>query len=117
MNSTLIQKDVETHSLLADGGKTVDEMLERVGQMGRFQTTRLAMYFLILCAPTFQFLNMFFLAAEPPWQCVRNSSACKLNGSFMVGDADYDFRCKINRSEWEYARYEGPHESIVSEVS
>ena len=35
----------------------------------------------------------------------------------MVGDADYDFRCKINRSEWEYARYEGPHESIVSEVS
>lgn len=92
-------------------------MLQRIGQMGRFQISRFAMYSLMMFALTFQYLNMFFLAAEPPWKCVENSTACKLNGSFVVGDADYDFRCKINRSEWEYARYEGPHDSIVSEVS
>jgi hypothetical protein len=98
-------------------GKTVDEILEQIGQMGRFQISRLSMFCFLMFPATFQILNMYFLAAEAPWQCVENSTECKLNGSFVVGDYDYDFRCKINRSEWEYARYEGPHDSIVSEAS
>ena len=98
-------------------GKTVDEILEEIGQMGRFQISRLVMFCFLIFPPTFQFLNMYFIAAEGPWQCVKNSTECRLNGSFVVGDDDYDFRCKINRSEWEYASYEGPRDSIVSEVS
>ena len=98
-------------------GKTVDEILEQVGEFGRFQISRLAMFAFLMFPPTFHILNMYFLAAEAPWQCVKNSTACKLNGSFVAGDDDYDFRCKINRSEWEYADYEGPKETIISEVS
>ena len=94
---------------------TVDEILGQIGEMGRFQISRLAMFCFLMVSPAFQFLNMYFLAAEAPWQCVKNSTACQLNGSFTVGHPD--FRCKINRSDWEYARYEGPHDSVVSEVS
>ena len=95
---------------------TIDEILEQIGEMGRFQISRLAMFCLIMVAPAFQFLNMYFLAAEAPWQCAQNSTVCKLNGSFTVGHPHYEFRCKINRSDWEFAPYEGPHDSIVSEV-
>ncbi len=97
--------------------KTVDEILEQIGQLGRFQILRLAIFCFLMFPPTFQLLNMFFIGAEAPWQCARNSTACKLNGSFVAGDDDYDFRCKINRSEWEYADYDGPKNSIISEVS
>ena len=98
-------------------GKTVDEILEQIGQLGRFQVSRLAMFCLVMFPPTFHLLNMFFLAAEPPWQCAQNSTECKLNGTFAVGDDNYDFRCNISRSEWEYADYEGPKDSIITEVS
>ena len=95
----------------------MDEILEQIGQLGRFQILRLAIFCFLMFPPTFQLLNMFFIGAEAPWQCARNSTACKLNGSFVAGDDDYDFRCKINRSEWEYADYDGPKNSIISEVS
>ena len=97
--------------------KTVDEILEQIGQMGRFQISRLAIFCFLMFPPTFHVLNMYFLAAAAPWQCVKNSTECKLNGSFVVGDKNYDFRCTINRSEWEYADYEGPKDSIISQVN
>ncbi|XP_028391757.1 solute carrier family 22 member 15-like isoform X2 [Dendronephthya gigantea] len=96
-------------------GKTVDEILEVIGQMGRFQISRLAMFCCLVFAPTFHLLNMFFIGAEAPWQCVKNSTECKLNGTFAAGDDDYNFRCNINRSEWEFADYEGPKDSIISQ--
>ena len=97
-------------------GKSVDEMLEDVGQLGRFQISRLAMFCLIVFAPTFQLLNMVFIGAEAPWKCAANSTRCTLNGTFVAGDEDYDFRCNLNKSDWEYASYEGPSTSIISEV-
>ena len=98
-------------------GKTVDEILAQIGQMGRFQMSRLAMFCFLMFPPTFHLLNMFFIGAEAPWQCVKNSTVCKLNGTFAAGDDDYNFRCNISRSEWEFADYEGPKDSIISEVS
>ena len=98
-------------------GKSVDEILEDIGQLGRFQISRLAMFCLVAIPPTFQLLNMFFIGAEAPWQCVANSTKCVLNGTFAAGDPNYDFRCKLNRSDWEYTTYEGPRTSIISEVS
>ena len=95
----------------------MDEILEQIGQMGRFQISKIAMFALVIFPPTFHLLNMFFLAAEPPWQCVKNSTECKLTGSFVPGHDDYNFRCDMNRSEWEYVAYEGPKDSIVTEVS
>ena len=95
----------------------MDEILEQIGQMGRFQITRLAMFCVLMFPPTIHLLNMFFIAAEPPWQCVENSMECKLNGSFVPGDEDCGKRCEMNRSEWEYAKYDGPKDSIVTEVS
>lgn len=98
-------------------GKSVDAMLEDVGQMGRFQISRLLMFCLLVVPPTFQLLNMFFIGAEAPWKCAVNSARCNLNSTFAAGDEDYDFRCKLNKSDWEYATYEGPRTSIISEVS
>ena len=95
----------------------MDEILEQIGQMGRFQISRLTMFAFLMFPPTFHLLNMFFIAAEPPWQCVTNSTECKLNGSFVPGGEGYGLRCDMNRSEWEYADYEGPKDSIVTEVS
>ena len=112
-----IIKNIFSFPFITAMGKTVDEILDQIGQMGRFQISRLSMFCFLMFPAIFQLLNMYYLAAEAPWQCVKNSTECKLNGSFVVGDYDYYFRCKINRSEWEYARYEGPHDSIVSEVS
>ena len=96
--------------------KNVDDILEQIGQMGRYQISRLAIFCFIMLPQSFHLLNMFFVGAEAPWQCVKNSTVCKLNGSFVAGDDDYDFRCKINRSDWEFASYDGPEDSIISEV-
>ena len=38
----------------------------------------------LMFAPTFQYLNMYFLAAKAPWQCAQDSTVCKLNGSLRL---------------------------------
>ena len=58
---------------------------------------------------------MTFSTAEPPWRCADNSTACSLNGTYKVGDQDYEYRCQLDRSDWEFV-VDGDFDSIVTEV-
>ena len=58
---------------------------------------------------------MTFIATEPGWRCMTNSSLCNVTGIFRPGDAGYNDRCekRLPRSEWEY---EDSFTSSVTEV-
>ncbi|KAK3728558.1 hypothetical protein QZH41_011636 [Actinostola sp. cb2023] len=91
-----------------------DEIIEKVGSFGRYQLRVLLIlsYAMFFCAMTL--MVMTFSTAEPPWKCVSNSSACALNGTFKVGDKNYDYRCDLARSEWKFD-LDGTFDSIVTE--
>ena len=97
-------------------GLTVDDVLEKIGSMGRYQY-RLVMImgFMKMFGYAFQAMISTFLSAEPPWRCKDNSSACNLTGIFRPRDKNYTFRCSIPRSDWEFDTSE--FNSVVSEVS
>ncbi|KAK3748299.1 hypothetical protein QZH41_007334 [Actinostola sp. cb2023] len=91
-----------------------DEIIEKVGSFGRYQLRVLLIlsYAMFFCGMTL--LVMTFSTAEPPWKCVSNSSACALNGTYKVGDKNYDYRCDLARSEWKFD-LDGTFDSIVTE--
>ena len=97
-------------------GLTVDDVLEKIGSMSRYQY-RLVMImgFMKMFGYAFQAMISTFLSAEPPWRCKDNSSACNLTGIFKPGDKNYTFRCSIPRGDWEFDTSE--FNSVVSEVS
>ena len=93
---------------------TVDEALEKVGTFGRFQIL------LLLFSNCMRWVwsgwpnsVIAFLSAEPPWRCVANSTVCTLSGTINVGDDDYDKRCNMSRTEWEFSP---DFTSVVTEV-
>ena len=62
-----------------------DEVLVRIGQMGRFQVRLiLIISYIKMTLHGFQLLLATFLAAEPPWRCVSNSSSCNITGSLFT---------------------------------
>lgn len=97
-------------------GLTVDDVLEKIGSMSRYQY-RLVMImgFMKMFGYAFQAMISTFLSAEPPWRCKDNSSACNLTEIFRPGDKNYTFRCSIPRGDWEFDTSE--FNSVVSEVS
>ena len=105
-----------------------DEFLKRIGQFGLFQKRVLAMFLFIFFPITYQTLIMVFVAYEPPWMCTTNSTACiqpNATGREIFSTSTkpislYERRCSLNRSDWKFADYdlyEGPHKTIVTEVS
>lgn len=106
----------------------VDNFLKNVGQFGPFQIKILAMFLLIFFPVTYQTLIMVFMAYEPPWMCVENSTAClqpNATGLEVFSTSTkpielYQRRCSLNRTDWKFADtnlYEGPHRTIVTDVS
>ena len=97
-------------------GLTVDDVLEKIGSMNRYQYRLVMIMGLMkMFGYAFQAMISTFLSAEPPWRCKYNSSACNLTGTFKPGDDDYKFRCSIPRDQWEFDTSE--FNSVVSEVS
>lgn len=94
---------------------SADEALEEVGSFGWFQI-RLLILFNLLSALLFGWAVMVtgIITAEPPWKCVKNSSVCLLDELMAPGDADYDYRCNISRSEWVF---DDEMTSVVTEVT
>ena len=93
---------------------TVDEALEKVGTFGRFQILLLLFSNCLRWVWSgWPILVMTFLSAEPPWRCVANSTVCTLSGVINIGDDDYDKRCNMSRTEWEFSR---DFTSVVTEV-
>lgn len=95
---------------------TPDDVLERIGGFGRYQfLLLLVMGFMKIFGDGFQAMVATFLAAEPPWRCVSNSSSCNVTGSISPGHLDYRLRCNLARDQWEFDTSE--FNSIVTEVS
>jgi len=95
---------------------TPDQVLDQIGGFGRYQFLLLMlMGFMKIFGDGFQAMITSFIAAEPPWRCVTNSSVCNTTGSFSPGKEGYEFRCSLPRDAWEFDTTEMT--SIVSEVS
>ncbi|XP_066928970.1 organic cation transporter-like protein [Clytia hemisphaerica] len=80
---------------------STDEILEQIGEFGRFQWILDGIFCIMLLPATFQTLIMYFAALQPEWRCVANSTICNLNGTFS---SENEFRCGIPRSEWEFTQ-------------
>ena len=99
----------------AEMGLTVDQVLEYIGSFGYYQIRLLFILSFIEWFPVgFQVLLMTFIAAEPKWQCVANSSECTVPGLFKPGHDYYKKRCNMNRSQWEFTN---EFTSVATEAS
>ena len=96
---------------------SVDEMLDKIGSFGWYQ---IRMIFILSYMEwvniAYQVMLLSFVAAEPAWHCVANSTVCTLPEEYRPGDADYDFRCgdNVTRADWEFS---DSFTSIVTEVT
>ena len=63
---------------------SVDGFLSKIGSMGRFQWTLVCVVGIMLVPVTFQTLIMTFLALEPPWRCVQNSTVCNFTRKYVI---------------------------------
>ena len=94
---------------------TVDQIMEEIGSMGRYQYIIMFLLGWFTFCLTFHPVLSVFTAAEPAWRCVQNSSACRLNGSFTPSDKDFfEARCTLPRDSWEF---EKDYTSIITEVN
>ncbi|XP_032240300.2 organic cation transporter protein isoform X1 [Nematostella vectensis] len=86
-------------------GLTIDEVLEEIGSMGRYQI-RLVFIFCYFgfFVVGFQTMLMTFITGEPGWQCVENSTVCNVTGVHRPGGDHYKLRCDLPRSDWEFAK-------------
>ncbi|EDO38918.1 predicted protein [Nematostella vectensis] len=69
------------------------------------------MAFMKIFGDGFQAMVMTFLAAEPAWRCVTNSTVYNV-GNILPGHASYELRCHLSRNDWEFNTTE--FNSIVS---
>ena len=79
--------------------KDINDVINCLGGYGRFQL----LVNIILCMimlPVFPHIYiMYFLALDPPWKCVANSTVCTFNQTMT---RDNNERCSMPRSHWEY---------------
>ncbi len=93
---------------------TVDEILERIGGHGRFQTILLLfMTYTYMSMVAFHVMVIAFIAGEPYWECVENSTICNLTESVSTVSKHYKKRCDMPRSEWKFT---DTYTSTVTEV-
>lgn len=94
---------------------TADQVLEKIGSFGRYQLI------LLIFANMLAFfwygwplLITTFIAAEPGWRCVRNSSECTVKGTVQPWADTYDDRCNMSRGAWTF---DADYTSVVTQVS
>lgn len=93
---------------------SIDQILPLIGEFGLFQFLYIGILCILTIPATFQVLIIYFVAHNPAWECVTNSTVCTFNGAVSKpSDSRYKLRCKIPRSEWKYV--EGDYYSIVTE--
>ena len=94
--------------------QNLDDILPYIGELGKYQMILITIMALAILVAGFPVLIMFFAGQNPPWQCVTNSTICKLNGTFKSGENNYKARCSMPRSEWQFTK---PKDySIVTQV-
>nr|XP_058941384.1 organic cation transporter protein-like [Pocillopora verrucosa] len=92
---------------------TADQVLTKIGSFGRYQL-RLLIFASILGWFWFAWplLLSTFIAAEPGWRCVANSTECQIGAIVYPGDNNYDLRCNMSRVAWEFV---GEYTSVVTQ--
>lgn len=94
---------------------TVDEVLSQIGGYGKYQILMLLLVgFLEFGLSSFNVLVITFIAGEPTWECVSNSTVCNITGTIDTTSEDYNARCDMPRSEWKFS---DTFTSTVTEVS
>lgn len=93
---------------------TIDEFLEKIGGHGRFQTIlMLCSSYMYMSMAAFHLMVIAFIAGEPYWECVENSTVCNLTEAVSTVSKHYKDRCNIPRSEWKFT---DSYTSTVTEV-
>ena len=93
----------------------IDQVLPLIGELGLFQILYIGILCLLTIPATFQTLIIVFVAHNPAWECVTNSTVCTFKGEVSKpSDSRYKLRCKMDRAEWRYV--ENKEYSIVTEV-
>ena len=95
------------------GTITVDEALQKLGGFGLFQWLIYIGASITEMAVTYQIFLLTFITAEPKWVCKNESLVCNFTEPIGLTDDDYNARCDMPRSEWEFA---DDFTSIVTEV-
>ena len=94
----------------------VDEALEKSG-FGRFQFSTQILFTFMLISIVYQFVLSYFIANDPPWECIHNSTSkfCEQNFGIKIAVDNEKFasRCTLQRDEWTYTT--GKKYSIVTE--
>ncbi|XP_066936713.1 solute carrier family 22 member 15-like [Clytia hemisphaerica] len=82
----------------------IDQVLPLIGEIGLFQILYICILCLITIPATFQTLIIYFVADNPGWHCVANSTTCTLKEPVITSTMTdlYKTRCSFLRSEWEY---------------
>ncbi|RMX48945.1 hypothetical protein pdam_00008289 [Pocillopora damicornis] len=92
---------------------TADEVLIKIGSFGRYQFRLLifanVLGFFWLAWPM---LINTFITAEPGWRCVANSTECQMDGIVYTEDDNYNLRCNMSRTAWEFV---GEYTSVVTQ--
>ena len=108
---TDIRNSIYTYSNMA---LSLDQMLEKIGSLGWYQIRLTFIVTYIEFTMALQIMSMTFLAAEPPWHCLTNSTNCTLEGYHRPGEEHFKYRCEIPRNEWDF---KSDFISLVTEVS
>ena len=93
---------------------TVDEVLNQIGGYGKYQILMLQLVgFIEFGLGAFNVMIITFIAGEPTWECVSNSTVCNITGAVDTTSDDYNARCDMPRSEWKFS---DTYTSTVTEV-
>ena len=94
---------------------TIDEVLERIsGQYSRFQMLLLlSMAYVCMSMASFHLMVIAFIAGEPNWECVENSTICNFTEAVSTVSKRYKERCSMPRFEWKFT---DTYTSTVTEV-
>eukprot|EP00111_Clytia_hemisphaerica_P017322 TCONS_00051272-protein len=92
---------MENEEVQQQEGLNVDGFLKMVGEYGVYQKMLNVIFGLLQIPFALSTFIMYFIALEPEWRCVANSTVCQLNGTFTNENT---LRCQIQRSEWEFTK-------------
>ena len=90
--------------------KDIDDVLNYLGGYGRFQILLNITLCMVMISVAPHIFVMYFVALDPPWRCVTNSTVCTLNRTMTRDDKE---RCSMSRSHWKYT--ESYDYSIITE--
>ena len=83
---------------------SVDNVLKEIGGYSRYQILILQLVgFIEFATSSFHVMIITFIAGEPTWECVANSTVCNITGVVGTASDHYTARCDMPRSAWKFS--------------